>query len=335
MDYRGGGGPRMTLTQYIQRYGDEAEMNDLLPLMYALSYASKIVSNRVWMMGIENLFGLANKTNVHNEDVKKLDLIANQAFVMALGSCGKVCAMVSEEDEAVIPGNDQGRYVVSFDPLDGSSNLDCNVSVGSIFGIHRRISPIGEKATKEDMLQPAARYVTAGYVLYGNSTIMMISLGKGVHGFTLDNGIGEFVLTHDDVRIKPTHPIYSMNEGNSMFYDAETRAWMHEMKEPENKKPFSLRYVGSMVADMHRTLVYGGVFAYPADSKSVNGKLRLLYEVAPMAFLTEHAGGHAIAGRMGRVLTVQPSDIHQRVPAFLGSPVDIDKIAKLYGCQST
>merc|ERR1712232_249029 len=242
-----------------------------------------------------------------------------------------ICAIASEEDDDIILINDsKGKYTISFDPLDGSSNIDANVSIGSIFGIMERITPENEQATKEDVLQEGYKQVAAGYSLYGASTMLVFTLGDGVNGFTLDNSLGKFILTHPDIKVKLSHPIYSVNEGNSAYWDKPTTEFVNELKSlTDVKKPYSLRYIGSMVADVHRTLLYGGIFMYPSDSKSPNGKLRYLYEVSPLSFVMEQAGGVSVIGAT-RALDLKPNHIHMRVPCFMGSKTDVEKLQKLY-----
>lgn len=264
--------------------------------------------------------------------LKKLDIVANNAFRDAMIQSELICAIASEEDDDIILiGNgDEERYAISFDPLDGSSNIDANVSIGSIFGIVERVTPVNGPASNKDVLQHGHKQIAAGYSLYGSSTMLVFSIGQGVNGFTLDNSLGEFILTHPDISVKPSHPIYSANEGNSFYWDKPTTEFIESVKrEEDGRKPYTLRYIGSMVADVHRTLLYGGVFMYPADRKSPNGKLRYLYEVSPLSYVMEQAGGASIIGAT-RALDVLPSHIHMRVPCFMGSKDDVDKIQKLY-----
>jgi len=264
--------------------------------------------------------------NVHAEEVKKLDLVANSAFVTALKSTGEVCVMVSEEEEnIVIVGKpNSGNFAIAFDPLDGSANLDANVSVGSIFSIWPKKSE-GELGSEKDVLRSGKEMVVGGYALYGSSTMLVLTLGNGVHGFTLDQAVGEFVLTHPNIKIKEEGNIYSINEGNAAFWEKGTQDYVAEIKSSKGKSPYSLRYIGSMVADVHRTLLYGGIFMYPADSKSPNGKLRYLYEVAPLSFIMEQAGGKSSTGKIP-CLDIIPDRIHQRVPVFMGSRKNVEKL---------
>ncbi|KAL6070057.1 Fructose-1,6-bisphosphatase [Balamuthia mandrillaris] len=322
----------ITLTHYIleeQRRHPMAS-GDLSILLHAIEIASKYVSAQVRAAGIFDLYGNEGSTNIQGEVVKKLDTLANQSFITSLKRCKKVCIMASEEDEhpIVVSGSD-GNYSCVFDPLDGSSNIDANVSIGTIFGIYHRISDKSKDATVEDLLQPGTSLVAAGYTLYGSATLLVLTTGNGVNGFTLDTTSGEFVLTHPNITMKPKGNIYSVNEGNSKFWHEPVKRYVDSLKYPKEGSPYSLRYVGSMVADVHRTLVYGGVFMYPADTRSKDGKLRLLYEANPMALLTEQAGGKATTGK-GRLLEVVPDSVHQRTPVFLGSRQDIEALEKFF-----
>ena len=279
------------------------------------------------------MLGLGGDTNVQGEDQKKLDVLANEAFMNILSRCGQCGLLVSEEDEmpTVVPAATAGPYAVVFDPLDGSSNIDCAVSIGTIYGIFKLPERNGElpPADGSDVLVPGAKLVAAGYCLYGSSCAMVLSVnGAPPSVFTLDPPLGEFVLTSDRVTVPRAGSIYSVNEGNACQWDAGTTAAVDACKRADatSGKPKSARYVGSMVADVHRTLLYGGVFLYPADSKSTRGKLRLLYEGAPMAYIMEAAGGAAIAGPGVRVLDVVPSSVHCRTPVFLGSVGDVAEV---------
>ncbi|KAJ9065011.1 Fructose-1,6-bisphosphatase [Entomophthora muscae] len=252
-------------------------------------------------------------------------------FINNLKNSGKVKVMVSEEDdEAIIVEDGNGKYCVVFDPLDGSSNMNAGVNVGTIFGIYRVKE--GSKGSADDALRPGNEMVVAGYCMYGSSCNLVITTGQGVNGFTLDPAIGEFVLTHPDIRIPTRGKIYSVNEGNATYWDKPCKEYFHAIKFPSaesGRKPYSARYIGSMVADVHRTLLYGGIFAYPSDSKSKDGKLRILYECFPMAFILEQAGGRATSGKE-RMLDVIPKGIHARSPIFLGSTEDVKEVEELY-----
>uniref|UniRef100_T1IMY3 Fructose-1,6-bisphosphatase 1 n=1 Tax=Strigamia maritima TaxID=126957 RepID=T1IMY3_STRMM len=274
------------------------------------------------------LYGMAGETNVQGEEQKKLDIVANNLFINMLRSSFTTCLMVSEENENVIEveTENQGKYIVCFDPLDGSSNIDCLVSIGSIFCIYRKLS--AGPPTVQDALQPGRNIVAAGYAVYGSATMVVLTTGQGVNGFMLDPSIGEFILTDPDIKIKPRGNIYSINEGYAQYWDKVVTQYVHTKKFPKNGKPYIARYIGSMVADIHRTLKYGGIFLYPATTESPKGKLRLLYECNPMAFIMEQAGGKATNGSMP-ILDMKPESIHQRAPAFLGSSDDVDDIIKL------
>jgi len=280
--------------------------------------------------GILDLYGVDGGSNTSGDEQKKLDILANEAFKTSLIRCKKVCVMASEEDnEATLLTDTNGNYVAAFDPLDGSSNIDVNISIGTIFGIFKRPDP-SKPPTPQDIMQPGVNMIAAGYTLYGTATMMVFTTGQGVHGFTLDPSTGEFVLTHKDMKIKPRHNIYSVNEGNSLYWTEPTRKYVDSIKYPPAPgKPYSLRYVGSMVADVHRTLIYGGIFMYPADKNSKDGKLRLLYEAAPMAKILEEAGGSATTGTQ-RILEIVPTEIHQRVPVYLGGRDNIADLLSFY-----
>lgn len=324
----------ITLTRFVlqgQRKHHEAS-GDLTLLLAAVQLACKVTETCVRRAGIAKLYGLAGSGNVQGEDQKKLDIIANDTFKVNIESSEKCGVMVSEEDElAIVCGKSSidgttGKYAIAFDPLDGSSNIDANVSIGTIFSIFKLSNPdevVDTASAAKAIMQPGRTMIAAGYAMYGSATNLVISVGSGVNGFTLDPSLGEFVLTHPDIEIPPRGKIYSVNEGNAKNWDKPTTEYVKSLKYPEEgKSSYSLRYIGSMVADVHRTLFYGGVFIYPADKKSPTGKLRLLYEAAPMAFLMEQAGGKAITGKQP-ILDVVPDDIHQRVPVYMGSAEDI------------
>jgi fructose-1,6-bisphosphatase I len=243
---------------------------------------------------------------------------------------GHLCAMASEEEEDLIhipPQHSIGKYLMLFDPLDGSSNIDVNVSIGTIFSIYSRVTKEGEPGSEEDFLQPGHKQVAAGYILYGSSTLFVYTAGEGVHGFTLDPAFGEFLLSHENIRIPEKARIYSLNEGNYKYWHPGLKKYIKYIQDADNRgrEPYSSRYIGSMVADVHRNLIYGGIFIYPADKRNPNGKLRLMYECNPMAFIVEQAGGRAIDGK-SRILDIQPESIHQRVPIYIGSKEAVDKV---------
>jgi len=322
----------ITLTHYIldsqAKYPDAT--GDFSILLNAFEVASKFVSSKVRAAGILNLYGVEGTVNATGDQVKKLDILANDAFKISLKRCRKVSVMASEEEEeAIFVSESKGNYVAVFDPLDGSSNIDVNISIGTIFGIYRRSNP-DEKPSIQDVLQPGTKLVAAGYTLYGTATQLVFTFGQGVAGFTLDPSTGEFVLTHPDMKVKKKHSIYSVNEGNSMYWFEPTRKYVDSIKYPPPPgKPYSLRYVGSMVADVHRTLIYGGIFMYPGDKNSKDGNLRLLYEANPMAMIVENAGGKASTGTQ-RILDIVPTSVHQRVPVFLGSYDNVTEVEKLH-----
>jgi fructose-1,6-bisphosphatase I len=293
-----------------------------------IALAAKLISREVRRAGLADVVGYTGDINIHGESVRKLDEYSHEVIFKALDHGGHLAVMASEEADDVLPIPDKfraGRYVLLYDPLDGSSNIDANVSVGTIFSVHRKITT-GERGTLEDCLQPGYRQVAAGYVVYGSSTMLVYTTGNGVHGFTLDPTIGEFLLSHPHIQI-PTPPqrIYSINEGNyARWSDAQRRLVDHfKGLDGVNETPFSARYVGSLVADFHRTLLYGGIFMYPADAKSPEGKLRLLYEAAPMAMLAQHAGGRASDGARD-IMRIEPTELHQRTPLFIGSKEYVD-----------
>ena len=300
---------------------------DLTGLLWDLTIAIKIISREVNKAGLVNILGAEGSVNESGDEVKKLDAYSQDVMVSAMSHGGHLCCMASEEEAEVItipPQYPKGKYVLIFDPLDGSSNIDANVSIGTIFSIHKQVST-GPDGTLEDCLQPGSRQIAAGYVVYGSSTMLVYTTGNGVHGFTLDPSIGEFLLSHPNIRIPQRGKIYSVNEGHSSNWDDATRRYVEYVKSPE-KGPYAGRYIGSMVADVHRTLLYGGIFMHPRDYKRDpqrgQGKLRLLYEASPMAMIVEQAGGTASTGTE-RVLDIQPTELHQRVPLVIGSPDDV------------
>ncbi|KAL4067632.1 fructose-1,6-bisphosphatase class 1/Sedoheputulose-1,7-bisphosphatase [Scleroderma yunnanense] len=326
----------ITLTRHVLhdqlRLGAD-ETGDLTLLLTAIQVTSKFIATNVRRARLINLIGLAGETNVQGEEQKKLDVLANDIMINALRASGKTAVLVSEElDNAIIiEERYRGKYCVVFDPLDGSSNIDAGVNIGTIFGIYK-IRP-GSKGTLEDVLRPGSEMVAAGYTMYGSSANLVLSTGSGVNGYTLDAALGEFILTHPDIKIPPRGKIYSFNEGNSMYFYSPVISYLNSVKFPKTGSPYSARYIGSMVADVHRTLLYGGIFGYPDDKKNKSGKLRMLYEAFPMAFLTEQAGGLATTGTK-RILDLVPTQIHERCPVFLGSREDVRDLLKFYGAQN-
>ncbi|MFH1679020.1 MAG: class 1 fructose-bisphosphatase [Candidatus Eisenbacteria bacterium] len=319
---------RLTLTEFIidQQRAHQGATGDFSGLLSDIALAAKLIAREVRSAGLGDILGAAGSRNVSGDEVKKLDLFADETLVNVLERGGHLAVMASEEREGPIPIPDEypaGKYVVLFDPLDGSSNIDANVGVGTIFSIYDRVSG-ARRAGIENLLQPGNRLVAAGYVIYGSSTVFVYSTGLGVHGFTLDPTIGEFILSHDAIKTPERGKILSVNEGNCALWSEGTRAYVSCLREedPEAGRPYSARYVGSLVVDFHRNLLYGGVFLYPGDSTNPEGKLRLLYEAAPLAFLAEQAGGLASSGRE-RILDIVPTGLHQRVPLAIGSAEDV------------
>lgn len=291
-------------------------------LLNQITLAAKLVTTKVRSAGLANALGLTGDTNVQGEAVQRLDVIANQTLIGSLRRRGHCAAIASEEmDEPVFFPESTGRYLVVTDPLDGSSNIDVNISIGTIFGILRFDRALGAP-TAESFLQRGSALVAAGYVIYGSSTILVVTTGRGVHGFTWDPSAGEFFLSHASIRCPARGQTYSINEGNYRQWSPGIQAWNRHVKGMEGGPAYSHRYVGSLVADAHRTLLKGGIFAYPADAKNADGKLRLLYEANPFAMIFEAAGGSATTGER-RILDVQPEKLHQRVPLVLGSRDDV------------
>ncbi|XP_035235755.1 fructose-1,6-bisphosphatase isozyme 2 isoform X1 [Anguilla anguilla] len=319
-----------TLTRFVMETGRQAKgaTGELTQLINSMLTAIKAISSAVRKAGLAHLQGLAGSVNVTGDDVKKLDVLSNDLVINMLRSSYSTCVMVSEEnkDAIIVPAEKRGKYVVCFDPLDGSSNIDCLASIGTIFAIYKRIDETSEgEPTEKDALQQGNKIVCAGYALYGSATLVAISTGAGVNFFMLDPALGEFILTEKNVKIKNRGKIYSLNEGYAKYFDPALTEYLKHKKFPEDgSAPYGARYVGSMVADIHRTIAYGGIFMYPANEKSPKGKLRLLYECNPIAFIIEQAGGIATTGTQ-RILDVQPEAIHQRVPFFVGSPEDVEE----------
>jgi fructose-1,6-bisphosphatase I len=303
-------------------------------LLQSIQLACKVIARATAKAGIANLYGVAGNQNTSGDDVKKLDVLANEVFINTLTFSGEVYIMASEENkDPIILEEQAGGYAIVFDPLDGSSNIDANVSVGTIFGIYRKDPKRDHKTSARDVLKPGTELVCSGYAVYGASTMIVLTTGLGVNGFSLDPTLGEFILTHPNIKIPRKGSIYSINEGNAGSWDEPTRAFVASCKQKnKNGKPKTARYIGSMVADVHRTLLYGGIFCYPADAQNVNGKLRLLYECNPIAFLCEQAGGKATTGTK-RILDIQPKAVHERTPIFCGSFDDVTQVEALYKGQ--
>lgn len=317
----------MTLTRFLiaeqRRY--PTATGELTTLLNALQTAIKSVSSAVRKAGMTNLFGLAQSVNVQGEEVKRLDVLSNELFMNMLKSSFTGHTLVSEEDEEPIKIEDDkaGKYFIAFDPLDGSSNIEASVSIGSIFAVYKHDSKRSDLPSGRDI-------VAAGYALYGSATVIVLALDNGAHCFMLDPAIGEFILTEPNIKISPRGTIYSVNEGYHSKWDDAMKTYVKRKKYPDSGKPYSSRYVGSMVADMHRTFKYGGIFIYPKTTDAPNGKLRLLYECNPMAFIVEKAGGKAMASPSQAILDIKPSKIHERTPIFIGSPEDVDEIMNDY-----
>jgi len=320
----------VTIERHIleqQRFFPEAT-GEFTYLLYDIALAAKIISREVNKAGLAEILGLAGVENIQGEQVMKLDVFANETMIRMNDHTGRLCAMASEENPDVIPIPERfpcGKYVLVFDPLDGSANIDVNVSVGTIFSIHRKVSA-GPRGSLEDLLQPGYKQAAAGYIVYGSSTMMVYTSGQGVHGFTLDPSVGEFLLSHPNIRIPSRGKYYSINEGNYHYWSEGIRRYVDYLKTPDKAtgRPYAGRYIGTLVADFHRNLLAGGIFMYPADNKNPHGKLRLLYEAAPLAFIVEQAGGRASDGTQD-ILHIQPESLHQRVPLFIGSREDVDK----------
>ena len=307
---------------------------ELSRLLRDIGLAAKRVNVEVNKAGLVDILGDYGTTNVQGEEVKKLDIFANNQLIGVLKH-GISCAGIGSEEMDDIEVFDdeisnQSKYVCLFDPLDGSSNIDVNVSIGTIFGIYKRVSPLGSPCTIDDFLQPGSKQVAAGYIIYGSSTMLVYATRRGVNGFTLDQTIGEFTLSHPDIQCPPSGRIYSVNHGNFFQYSEGVRKYINacQNKDKSNGGPYTQRYIGSMVADVHRNLIKGGIFTYPGTTSKPKGKLRLLYECNPFAFIAEVAGGKATDGKQ-RILDIQPTELHQRTPFFVGS---VDMMAELEEC---
>ena len=318
----------ITIERYIieqERLHPEAT-GELSGILYDIALAAKMISGKVRRAGLVDILGATGVENVQGEAVQKLDAFANETIIKAMDHGGRLCAMASEEEPGIIPIPDGfrcGKYVLLFDPLDGSSNIDVNVPVGTIFSVMRKITR-GSKGEMEDLLQPGRRQVAAGYVIYGSSTMLVYTTGQGVHGFTLDPSIGEFLLSHPNIEIPTVGRYLSVNDSYEEVWDENTKSLMRRYRGLEgDRRPMSVRYVGSLVADFHRNLLGGGMFCYPANKKNPRGKLRLLYEANPMAFIVEQAGGAGIDGHQ-RILDIHPTELHQRTPLFIGSRSDVE-----------
>lgn len=304
---------------------------ELSRLLSHLGVAAKIVNKKVNKAGLVDILGEAGEINIQGEDQKKLDVFADETFINAFQTSGMVAGIATEEQDNMVVFEDDlsldGNYVICMDPLDGSSNIDVNVSIGTIFSIYRRISHPGTKVTEDDFLQEGSKQVAAGYVVYGSSTMLVYTTGLGTTGFTLDPSIGEFCLSHRFMETPKDGTIYSINEGNYIKFPQGVKDYLKycQIEDNETNRPYQSRYIGSLVADFHRNLLKGGIFIYPVTSSNPTGKLRLLYECNPMAFLAEQAGGKATDGNGTRILDIKPTELHQRVSFFSGSANMVDK----------
>ncbi|MBD8348442.1 MULTISPECIES: class 1 fructose-bisphosphatase [unclassified Dysgonomonas] len=323
---------RKTLDEFIIERQDDFQYStgELSRLLNSILLAARVVSYKVRKAGLIDIIGAVGTTNIQGEDQQKLDLYAHNVFVETLVNREIVCGIASEENDnfITIQGLDQShnnKYVVLMDPLDGSSNIDVNVSVGTIFSVYHRISPVGTPVTMEDFLQPGVNQAAAGYILYGTSTMIVYTTGAGVNGFTLNSAIGSFYLSHPNMRCPEDGNVYSVNEGNYVHFPQGIKNYIKYCQEEKENRPYTSRYIGSLVSDCHRNLIRGGVYLYPSTLKTPKGKLRLLYECNPMAFITEQAGGRASDGKR-RILELTPTELHQRTPFYCGSKSMVDKI---------
>ena len=310
-----------TLDRFIKLQENEFSFatGELSQLLRDIALAGKIINKEVTKSGLMDITGDFGTKNIQGEDQQKLDVIADIRFTRSLKNGGMTCAIISEEEDEIIHINPDSRYVIAIDPLDGSSNIDVNVSIGTIFSIYKRISPVGGPVQTEDVLQKGTEQVAAGYILYGSSTMLVYTTGKGVHGFTLEPSLGEFVLSHDKMVSPPAGKIFSINEGNYNNFDPWVRAYIEDCK----TKEMTARYIGSLVADFHRNMLKGGVYLYPSTIKDPNGKLRLLYECNALAFIAEQSGGVATDGTQ-RIMEIEPTSFHQRCPFYIGSKQLVD-----------
>ncbi len=318
----------ITLDEFIiKRQNDFSyATGELTALLRDIGVAAKIVNREVNRAGLVNILGIHGSENASGEDVQKLDMYANDKLIECLSNSGECCGVASEENEDYVEippiASENGKYVVLFDPLDGSSNIDVNVSVGTIFSIYRRVSDESGPCELEDFLQKGVEQVAAGYVIYGTSTILVYTTGNGVNGFTLDPSIGEFCLSHRNIQIPKTGQYYSINQGYYSKFDLEMRRYVDNCSDMNLR----LRYIGTMVADIHRILFQGGIFLYPSTRKYPDGKLRLLYECNPMSFIMEQAGGKSIDTQLQRIMEIKPTELHQRASIVIGSPQMVDEM---------
>jgi len=302
---------------------------ELSRLINSIRLAAKVVNHEVNKAGLVDILGAAGETNIQGEDQQKLDVYANEKFIQTLTNREIVCGIASEENDDFITicgqkEDHNNKYVVLMDPLDGSSNIDVNVSVGTIFSVYRRVTPLGTPVTIDDFLQPGSEQVAAGYIVYGTSTMLVYTTGHGVNGFTLNPAIGTYYLSHPNMKFPEDGNIYSINEGNYAHFPQGVKDYIKYCQTEEDNRPYTSRYIGSLVSDIHRNMIKGGIYIYPKSSKSSNGKLRLLYECNPMAFIVEQAGGKASDGHQ-RIMDLKPTELHQRVPFFCGSKNMVEK----------
>lgn len=323
-----------TLGEFIVQQQQEhpSAKGDLSRLLSAIMVASKVVNSQINKAGlVDDIMGSFGESNIHGEQQQKLDIYTNKIFIDALKARNEVCGVASEEEDTYISFQTasclEGKYVVLMDPLDGSSNIDVNVSVGTIFSIYRRLSSPGTEASLEDFMRYGRDQIAAGYVVYGSSTMLVYSAGHGVNGFTYDPATGIYFLSHPDMKIPKRGKIYSINEGHYPYFDTQIKDYIKFCKEydPPSSRPYSSRYIGSLVSDFHRNLLKGGIYMYPGNSKMPSGKLRLLYECNPLAFLIEQAGGIATDGKQ-RILDIKPDHLHQRIPCFMGSQEMVQEV---------
>ncbi|MBL7876966.1 MAG: class 1 fructose-bisphosphatase [Cyclobacteriaceae bacterium] len=310
------------LDRFIKNNQDQFQYasGELSQLLRDIALASKVVNREVNKAGLIDIMGPMGSQNSGGEQQQKLDVLANIRFTRALTKGGEACALISEETESFVDLNNDGNYVIAIDPLDGSSNIDVNVSIGTIFSIYRRKSPVGQPIQDQDILQTGDEQVAAGYILYGSSTMLVYTTGHGVNGFTYESTLGEYVLSHPDMTIPADGRIYSVNEGLSNSFSESVKTYLTYCKDNN----YTARYIGSLVADFHRNLLKGGIYIYPATAKDKMGKLRLMYECNALAFLAEQAGGRATDGK-NRILEIKPKDLHQRTPFFVGSTKMVEK----------
>ncbi len=302
---------------------------ELSRIINSIRLAAKVVNYKVNKAGLVDIVGQVGEQNIQGEEQQKLDVYANEVFIQTLINREIACGIASEENDdfITIEGSDKGhnnKYVILMDPLDGSSNIDVNVSVGTIFSVYRRVTPIGTPVTLEDFLQPGIHQVAAGYVIYGTSTMLVYTTGHGVNGFTLNPAIGTFYLSHPNMQFPENGKIYSVNEGNYIHFPQGVKDYIKYCQQEEGDRPYTSRYIGSLVSDFHRNMIKGGIYLYPTSSKAPNGKLRLLYECNPMAYLAEQAGGKASDG-FQRIMEIKPTELHQRVSFFCGSKNMVEK----------